>query len=577
MDHFDVVICGGGLAGLTLGLQLRRDLPQLSVLILERTKRPLPAAAHKVGESAVELGSMYFEDLGLETNLRERQLRKLGLRFFPGGGRLPLQQRAELGATEEPRVVSYQIDRGMFEQDLRGLVQERGVTLVEGATVTDVSIGRAEAPHLVDYKLGDWRHSVSCRWLVDATGRAFLLKRKLKLARGSGHLAHSGWFRMKGRIDITAMVPQSERAWHDVPLAGERWRSTNHLMGEGYWLWLIPLAGDVTSVGMVVHGEVHSFDRVRTLEHLRAFIREVEPEVARHLEHADVLDFLCLNGFSHGVSRSWSAERWAIVGVAGAFLDPLYSNGSDFIALANCHTVELIRSDWQRDADFVARVGALNLQYHAFVAGSTDIFRRAAPIYAHARAMAAKIYWDNFCYWSFPCQYYRQALYRLKGDALDAFSRPGSRFVELSAYVQALLSTWSRMAPEAPSAGFVGMPKWPSLAVDAHLALQTKMSPEETLTYMEKRVAEGEEMVAELVLRVVRELGPARARQLLAAVDYASWRLPIERSRLEAKPAEGAQRRHLRSPVSRDVERNLGRAPVHPEADEAAALLAALD
>ena len=138
MDHFDVVICGGGLAGLTLGLQLRRDLPQLSVLILERTKRPLPAAAHKVGESAVELGSMYFEDLGLETNLRERQLRKLGLRFFPGGGRLPLQQRAELGATEEPRVVSYQIDRGMFEQDLRGLVQERGVTLVEGATVTDV-------------------------------------------------------------------------------------------------------------------------------------------------------------------------------------------------------------------------------------------------------------------------------------------------------------------------------------------------------------------------------------------------------------------------------------------------------
>ena len=95
---FGVVICGGGLAGLTLARQLRREVPAARVAVIERQKRPLPDAAHKVGESSVELSSHYFGvDLGLGDYLRERHLIKNGLRFFAGDGRHPLHERTEIG------------------------------------------------------------------------------------------------------------------------------------------------------------------------------------------------------------------------------------------------------------------------------------------------------------------------------------------------------------------------------------------------------------------------------------------------------------------------------------------------
>jgi len=54
--EYDVVIIGGGLAGLTLAAQLKKVRPATSVLVLERNRFPAPEAAFKVGESVGELG-----------------------------------------------------------------------------------------------------------------------------------------------------------------------------------------------------------------------------------------------------------------------------------------------------------------------------------------------------------------------------------------------------------------------------------------------------------------------------------------------------------------------------------------
>ena len=156
--HHDVVIMGGGLAGLALALQLRQRLPDLDILILERNRHPLPAAAHKVGESTVEIGAHYFaEVLGLRPYLQERQLKKFGFRFYFSDGRDDLDRVTELGASTLLPTPSYQLDRGVFENDLGRLVVERGCRFVDGAVVRQVTLGEGGASPMTTMASGGRR------------------------------------------------------------------------------------------------------------------------------------------------------------------------------------------------------------------------------------------------------------------------------------------------------------------------------------------------------------------------------------------------------------------------------------
>lgn len=555
---YDVVICGAGLAGLTLARQLRRQHPKLTIVVVDKIARPLPDATHKVGESSVELGSQYLERLGLGEYLEQSHLLKFGLRFYPGGGHLPLAERTEIGPSQEPIVNSYQIDRGRFESDLRQMIVDDGIELLEGYKVKDVELGQAGEVHRASVHSPSESLELHGRWLIDATGRSALLRRKMKLTRGTRHGASAGWFRIKGPLDINELVPTEDRQWHDQEFASKRWRSTNHLMGEGYWVWVIPLSSGNTSIGVVVHSESHEFQRVQTLDRVRAFISEHEPVLAARLAEREVLDFLCIRDYSYNVGRSWSADRWGIVGEAGAFVDPLYSPGTDFIAFANSFTEELIRVDLAGE-DLETRARELNIQYRVLVSGAIDIFRDAAPIYNHAPAMLTKIYWDNFAYWTFLCQYFLQEIYRLTGSDHNTQVQAGQRIFELSNYAQTLLRQWALIAPHTPERRFCDIPAFPSVLVDAHMALQDQMTPAETLAYVRTRAAEGEEIVGELLVRVLYQLGGDRARKLFDAAGAARWSVRITPQRIQDEAKTGMARRRALSPIARDVERCLGR------------------
>src|SRR5882724_6611557 len=134
-DHYDAVIMGGGVAGLTLALHLRRARPDVRVLVVERQEHPVPETTHKVGESTVEIAAHYLRDtLGLADHLETRQIRKFGLRmFFSNHGNTDITQRVELGSSEFPPHATYQLDRGRLENELGRLCDEQGIELVTGS------------------------------------------------------------------------------------------------------------------------------------------------------------------------------------------------------------------------------------------------------------------------------------------------------------------------------------------------------------------------------------------------------------------------------------------------------------
>jgi len=570
---FDVVICGGGKAGLLLARHIRRELPELSVTIVEKVARPLPDACHKVGESSVELAAHYFNRLGLADYMRERQLLKWGIRFFPGGGDLPLHLRTEIGPCAEPPLKSYQMDRGRFETDLREMNEKDGVTLIEGAKITAIELGTKGASHTVRYEKDGEEHELKPRWVVDATGRQALIRRQQKLTRGSQHTASSGWFRIEGDFDINEMVPKTEVEWHQRPCTAQRRLSTNHFMGEGYWVWVIPLSTGFTSVGVVIHEDTHDYHNIAGLDATLAFLEKHEPHLMAAIRKYPIKDFLCLRNYSYAVARAWSPDRWAMVGEASAFADPLFSPGGDFIAFANSFTVEMLRTDLA-GGDLDKKAMILNVQFRSIQNASMRLFRTAAPIYGHPSAMSYKVFWNNFAYWSFTCQYFQQDLCRLDAEDQEKVAMYGRRFLELMDHSERLLTTWAKMAPERPAPVFKQAPAFPSILIDAHVATGKKMTFPEVLSYLEMRVAQGHEIIAELVLRIVQELGPERGQQLLDEVQFATWGVPISPARLELEGKTGLARRHALPDIARDVERGLGPVRRHPQAAEARELLA---
>ncbi|MGB1316651.1 MAG: NAD(P)/FAD-dependent oxidoreductase, partial [Flavobacteriales bacterium] len=328
-EQYTVVICGGGLAGLTLSLQLKNEHPSASITVIEKTTRPLPEAAHKVGESTVEIGAHYLSSvLGLKDYLEEKHLPKLGLRYFYGDTSKPFETRPELGPSMFSPVPTYQLDRGILENDLREMALESGVELLEGASLKGVSISNGRESNSVAYLLNNEEKTIEANWVVDAMGRRRYLQSKLGLKKESPHSASSVWFRMDGEITVDDLVPKSNKEWHHRNIE-DRYYSTNHLMGIGYWVWLIPLSSGATSIGIVTQNDIHNFSAYsRNYETSLEWLKKNEPQLAEHLKGKEPLDFRKIKNYSYGSEQLFSEDGWSCVGEAGIFSDPFYSPGS---------------------------------------------------------------------------------------------------------------------------------------------------------------------------------------------------------------------------------------------------------
>jgi flavin-dependent dehydrogenase len=417
-ERTDVLILGGGLAGLTLAIQLRRELPALSVRILERNRHPVPEAAFKIGESLVEIGAHYVDTvLGLKAHLDSHQIRKFGFRFFFSDGHDDIARVTELGVSKVFPTPSYQLDRGIFENHLAKHATDLGAEFVDGATVRTIEPGEDDGEHRVRYSRGGVDTAAQARWLIDASGRAGLLKRQFNLAEPNAHDANAVWFRIADRIAIDDW--SDDVAWQARCTPRERWRSTNHLCGPGYWAWLIPLASGSHSIGVVADAKMHPLESINSFDKAMDWLALHQPRLHVELDkRRDKLqDFAFLRHFSHGCKQVFSAQRWALTGEAGLFLDPFYSPGSDFIAIGNTYITDLIGRD-ARGARFTREARLYEQLYFSFYRNTLAMYEGQYPMFGNAEFMPLKVIWDYAYYWGVLCQFFFQQ--RLTDVALFA-------------------------------------------------------------------------------------------------------------------------------------------------------------
>jgi len=530
VPEVDVAICGGGLAGLCLARQLRRERPDLSVTVIEREVGPLPDAAHKVGESMAETGAYYLTDvLGMRDLLEETQLPKLGLRFFfPGTAGASFCDRPEMGLSRFPETMSFQIDRGRFETELRRQIVKDGTVLREGCRVEGIELGQDGAPHRIEFRRSDGnREALSASWVIDATGRKRFLQRQLGLSRRCRGEAHNAvWFRVRGRVELSNLTPNTEAEWHGRVMPNDRWHSTSHLVDKGYWVWLIPLASECTSIGIVATDRLHPLAGYQTWPRAKAWLETHEPDLAGLIAGREILDFKALHDYSYSANRVFSADRWGSVGESGVFADPLYSPGTDLIGISNCCATRLIGQE--RDGEDIRDAA----EHHSrFVIALNESLTRSIQsgyeVFGCAPAMAAKLLWDFAAAWAFVAPQMFNGVF-LDAQKSSAFRASGSRFFSLSLRMQQLFRDWA-----GQSTGRTGFRWFDYLSVPRIAALRTRnLQPgkdlDQLLSDHQENLKDMEELAQILFLAALQDVHPDDAGTLATPVWLNAWGIVLD-------------------------------------------------
>ncbi len=347
---YDVVVIGGAFSGSSHAILLKRRFPDLRVLIVEKSEE----FDRKVGESTSEVSGCFLTRvLRVGRHLARHHVAKHGLRmwFHRESGDDP-GECTEMGPAFQGRLPTFQLNRITLDEYLLEEAVELGCDLQRPATIKEVKligIGKNE----LSLKTADGEtREITAAWVVDASGKAAMLARKLKMRVSieDKHPVSSMWSRYKNVCDIDSDEAVERMPGRSPEVLAQRGSATNHLMGYGWWSWIIPLDTGEVSVGVTWDERIFSPPKDGSMA------ERVKQHVSKHpvgklmFEHAVPVenDNRYYKGLSY-YSEKVAGDGWTIVGDAAGFMDPLYSQGLDFCSHTVYSSYRMLRSHFSGD------------------------------------------------------------------------------------------------------------------------------------------------------------------------------------------------------------------------------------
>lgn len=304
-DHVDVLVIGAGPSGSLAAARLNQQ--GIHTLIVEKQQFP----RFSIGESLLPQLMVYLENAGLRDVVDQAGYQlKNGAAFRRRG------QYSEFNFAEkfsDGPGSTYQVKRADFDKRLADTVAAQGVEIRYRQQVRAM-VEKGDHALITVHDENDEDYIVRAGFVLDASGYGRVLPRLLQLEKPSDFPERSSLF-CHVRDNISAEDFDRDKILISV-----------HPENDAIWYWLIPFSDGTASLGVV--GDPAFLDAIPgdEQERLMAFVA-AEPDLARVLASAEVItEVRQLRGFAASVTRL-HGERYALLGNAAEFLDPVFSSG----------------------------------------------------------------------------------------------------------------------------------------------------------------------------------------------------------------------------------------------------------
>lgn len=307
IETADVVVIGGGPGGACLSAYLAQA--GVNVMTLEKETFP----RYHIGESLTGMASSVLNDFGLGAEMDARQ-------FPPKGGVKVIGQGAKSEFFVPVLQETWQVRRDEFDKILLDHAIALGTdhrygTVKEVVREENKVVGVRYIPR--DAKNGDMRE-VRCQVVADASGSAALLSKQ-------GIAGPKVYFDEFSRQAAT--FTQYKHAKRDP---GDMGNNTFIFYAEHlHWGWFIPVAPDITSVGVVMPAQ-----QVKECggaeEAMQWGLEHINPDLGHRVAGCEQLEPIrAITNYSYDI-EPFVGDGWLCVGDAHRFIDPIFSFGGSF-------------------------------------------------------------------------------------------------------------------------------------------------------------------------------------------------------------------------------------------------------